>query len=270
MCSSDLSLAMSNPVIADNKPKKVSLKKGEEYAFCVCGRSNNQPFCDGSHGDTGFKPKVFKAEKDEETVLCQCKQTGSAPYCDGTHQQFSDDQVGKEAPESDDDGDEESGDAPKAKSTKEEPTVEFIHQLAREGLSSMGHHGPTTAMGVPRHTLPHWDDLQLMVAQMASKPLADDADVSTELVIGPEARKPLTLSMPLFVSDMSFGALSEEAKIALARGAELAGTGICSGEGGMLPEEQQENSRYFYELASAKFGYNEELLKKVRDRKSVV
>ena len=147
---------MSNPVIADNKPKKVSLKKGEEYAFCVCGRSNNQPFCDGSHGDTGFKPKVFKAEKDEEAVLCQCKQTGSAPYCDGTHQQFSDDQVGKEAPESDDDGDEESGDAPKAKSTKEEPTVEFIHQLAREGLSSMGHHGPTTAMGVPRHTLPHW------------------------------------------------------------------------------------------------------------------
>ena len=99
---------MSNPVIADNKPKKVSLKKGEEYAFCVCGRSSNQPFCDGSHGDTGFKPKVFKAEKDEEAVLCQCKQTGSAPYCDGTHQQFSDDQVGKEAPDSDDDGDDES------------------------------------------------------------------------------------------------------------------------------------------------------------------
>ena len=117
---------------------------------------------------------------------------------------------------------------------------------------------------VPRHELPHWDDLQLMVAQMASKPLADDADVSTELVIGPEARKPLTLSMPLFVSDMSFGALSEEAKIALARGAELAGTGICSGEGGMLPEEQQENSRYFYELASAMFGYSEEHLKKVQ------
>jgi glutamate synthase domain-containing protein 2 len=54
---------------------------------------------------------------------------------------------------------------------------------------------------------------------------------------------------------MSFGALSEEAKIALARGAELAGTGICSGEGGMLPEEQSANSRYFYELASARFGY---------------
>jgi glutamate synthase domain-containing protein 2 len=63
---------------------------------------------------------------------------------------------------------------------------------------------------------------------------------------------------------MSFGALSEEAKIALARGAELAGTGICSGEGGMLPEEQQANHRYLYELASAMFGYSEDLLTKVQ------
>lgn len=63
---------------------------------------------------------------------------------------------------------------------------------------------------------------------------------------------------------MSFGALSEEAKIALAKGAELAGTGICSGEGGMLPEEQAANSRYFYELASAKFGYDESKLLKVQ------
>ena len=63
--------------------------------------------------------------------------------------------------------------------------------------------------------------------------------VATELVIGPRAKKPLTLEIPLFVSDMSFGALSEEAKVSLLRsGAELAGTGICSGEGGMLPEEQ--------------------------------
>jgi hypothetical protein len=67
-----------------------------------------------------------------------------------------------------------------------------------------------------------------------------------------------------FLSDMSFGALSEEAKIALATGAEMAGTGICSGEGGMLPEEQAACSRYFYELASAKFGFKEELLCRVQ------
>nr|WP_269815665.1 FMN-binding glutamate synthase family protein [Parvularcula mediterranea] len=87
-------------------------------------------------------------------------------------------------------------------------------------------------------------------------PLLDGEPVSTETVIGPRAKKPLTLSIPLFVSDMSFGALSEPAKLALARGAELAGTGICSGEGGMLGEEQSSNSRYFYELASARFGFS--------------
>ena len=63
---------------------------------------------------------------------------------------------------------------------------------------------------------------------------------------------------------MSYGALSEEAKIALARGANLAGTGICSGEGGMLPEEQAANARYFYELASAKFGWKPELVERVQ------
>ena len=63
---------------------------------------------------------------------------------------------------------------------------------------------------------------------------------------------------------MSFGALSQEAKTALARGAQLAGTGICSGEGGMLPEEQAENSRYFYELASARFGWSWDVLTKVQ------
>jgi hypothetical protein len=92
-----------------------------------------------------------------------------------------------------------------------------------------------------------------VTAQLARLPLLDDEEVGSDLVIGPNAARPLELSLPLFVSDMSFGALSEEAKVALARGAELAGTGICSGEGGMPPEEQQVNSRYLYELASARF-----------------
>ena len=119
-------------------------------------------------------------------------------------------------------------------------------------------------MGVPRKDLPHWDDIQILPAQMARKPLQDDIRVETKVVIGPKAIKPLKLDIPLFVSDMSYGALSEEAKIALARGAELAGTGICSGEGGMLPEEQNENSKYFYELASAQFGWKPELVEKVQ------
>ncbi|MBU1193081.1 MAG: CDGSH iron-sulfur domain-containing protein [Gammaproteobacteria bacterium] len=251
---------MSKPIIADNKPVKVTLSKGQEYHFCTCGRSKSQPFCDGSHAGTSFTPKVIVAEQDGEAYLCACKHTANAPYCDGTHKQFSADQIGKEGPGKS----QKSAGSPIAIATPEEPTVEFIHQLAREGLSKIGHHGPMTSMGVPRHELPHWDDLQIMVAQMATKPLMEDVPVGTELIIGPEAKKPLRLKIPLFVSDMSFGSLSEEAKIALAKGAELSGTGICSGEGGMLPEEQAANSRYFYQLASARFGFKEELLKKVQ------
>ena len=140
--------------------------------------------------------------------------------------------------------------------TADEPHVKLIRKLAGEGLTKTGHHGPSSAMGVSRTELPSWDDIQFNVAQLHRLPLLDEASVGTDIVIGPNAKKPLTLDIPLFVSDMSFGALSAEAKIALARGAEQAGTGICSGEGGMLPEEQAENSKYFYELASARFGFS--------------
>ncbi|MFK7935688.1 MAG: FMN-binding glutamate synthase family protein, partial [Saprospiraceae bacterium] len=74
----------------------------------------------------------------------------------------------------------------------------------------------------------------------------------------------LELDIPIFFFFLSFGALSREAKIALSKGAEMAVTGICSGEGGMLPDEQANNSRYFYELASAKFGFSWDKLEKVQ------
>ncbi len=139
--------------------------------------------------------------------------------------------------------------------TAEEPHNGLIQSYARDGLKKTGHHGKVDAMGVPRDELPTWDDIQILTAQLHRAPLLDDEPVGTDVVIGPNARKPLRLKIPLFVSDMSFGALSEAAKVAMARGADLAGTGICSGEGGMLPEEQAANGRYFYELASARFGF---------------
>ncbi|MEM9261246.1 MAG: glutamate synthase-related protein, partial [Bacteroidota bacterium] len=145
-----------------------------------------------------------------------------------------------------------------------EPYTGYIKSLAQHGLKKYGHHGPSASMGVDRNTLPKWEDIQFLPAQLASRPLLDHEPVSTQLVIGPKAKKPLLLDLPVFVSDMSFGALSREAKIALAKGAELAGTGICSGEGGMLPEEQANNSRYFYELASGKFGFSWDKVKKAQ------
>jgi len=145
--------------------------------------------------------------------------------------------------------------------TEAEPHTGFIQELAKNALSKLGHHGRVGAMGVPRQELPKWEDIQFVTAQLATMPLLDDEPVETGVVIGPGAKKPLKLDIPLFVSDMSFGALSEEAKIALAIGAEMAGTGICSGEGGMLPEEQAENNRYFYELASGRFGFSMDKVK---------
>jgi methylamine---glutamate N-methyltransferase subunit C len=148
--------------------------------------------------------------------------------------------------------------------TIEEPHTKLIHALATDGLSKTGHHGPVAAMGVPGSELPQWANLQFVTAQLARLPQLEDVAVGTELVIGSQSKQPLKLDIPLFVSDMSFGALSEEAKVALAKGAELAGTGICSGEGGMLPEEQGNNSRYFYELASARFGFSLDKLMQVQ------
>lgn len=145
-----------------------------------------------------------------------------------------------------------------------EPHVGLIRELAAHGLARTGHHGPMAAMGVPGHSLPAWSDIQFVTAQLATPPLLNDEPIGTDVVIGPAAKRPLRLDIPILVSDMSFGALSREAKVALARGAERAGTGICSGEGGMLPTEREANRRYLYELASARFGFSWDEIEKVQ------
>lgn len=254
-----VTVAGAAPKVAGRLPMKVKLEKGDHY-WCACGESKSQPFCDGSHRGTPFQPRLFHVAEEKTAALCLCKQTKRPPYCDGSHNRLGAD-LPANAPAAPVPA---APSLPDPRNTPEEPTLELIHALARDGLAKSGHHGELGAMGVPRNRLPEWDDLQILPAQLAVKPLAEDVPVGCELVIGPRARKPLRLDIPLFVSDMSFGALSEEAKLALARGAELAGTGICSGEGGMLPDEQAANSRYFYELASAKFGYSEELLTRIQ------
>jgi CDGSH-type Zn-finger protein len=76
---------MSKPVRAGDTPVKVELKEGKPIYWCACGKSSNQPFCDGSHRDTDFKPLKYVPKKDETRSICMCKETSNAPFCDGTH-----------------------------------------------------------------------------------------------------------------------------------------------------------------------------------------
>ncbi len=84
---------MPKPYIADTKPKPVSLKAGETVWWCTCGRSANQPFCDGSHKGSEFTPLKFTAEKDDRYFFCQCKQTVAPPLCDGSHKSITQDEL---------------------------------------------------------------------------------------------------------------------------------------------------------------------------------
>lgn len=76
---------MEEPVIAAREPKVMTLEPGTYY-WCRCGRSANQPFCDGAHQGTDFTPLAFEITEAQSVALCQCKRTGTPPYCDGSHQ----------------------------------------------------------------------------------------------------------------------------------------------------------------------------------------
>ena len=83
---------MEKAKVAADHPCEIQLEQGKKYAYCTCGLSENQPFCDGNHGNTSFRPIVFEAEETKSCWMCQCKHTGNAPFCDGTHNHLNADQ----------------------------------------------------------------------------------------------------------------------------------------------------------------------------------
>jgi len=111
-------------------------------------------------------------------------------------------------------------------------------------------------------SVPSFDELYFLPGQLAVLPLLDDEPVITQTVIGSKAKKPLQLAAPIYVSHMSFGALSAESKRALARGTRLFGTVMCTGEGGMDPGSREEAEQLVFEMASGYFGWTEENIAK--------
>ncbi len=79
---------MSVPIIAQKRPFAVEVKEGKTYFWCRCGRSANQPFCDGSHSGTKFAPVRYAARETGVAYFCGCKHTGNQPLCDGSHKRI--------------------------------------------------------------------------------------------------------------------------------------------------------------------------------------
>ena len=110
--------------------------------------------------------------------------------------------------------------------------------------------------------IPTWDDLTFMPGTLTRFVIEGYREKClTKTIIGPEAKRPLELDIPIYVTGMSFGALSYEAKTALARGATMAGTATCSGEGGMIPDERRYSEKWFYQCIQSRYGFNPQHLR---------
>jgi glutamate synthase domain-containing protein 2 len=105
--------------------------------------------------------------------------------------------------------------------------------------------------------IPTWDDLTFLPGTLTRFVIEGYREKClTKTVIGPRAKRPIELDIPIYITGMSFGALSYEAKMALARGATMAGSATCSGEGGMIPDERRYSQKWFYQCIQSRYGFN--------------
>jgi methylamine---glutamate N-methyltransferase subunit C len=137
-----------------------------------------------------------------------------------------------------------------------EAHMQAIHRMAETGQSL---HEPMRS----RQRVISWDDILIRGAQLARLPLNENEPVSTVTTIGPKADHPLVMDTPIYVSHMSFGALSREAKLALAKGSAGAKTAMCSGEGGILPESLASAHKYIFEYVPNRYSVTDENLASV-------
>lgn len=128
-----------------------------------------------------------------------------------------------------------------------------IHKMSVTGKTII------EAMGT-KMSMPNWDDILILGSQLNPPPLMEDEEVNITTIIGKNAKKPMILNGPVYISHMSFGALSKETKISLAKGSAMAGTAMCSGEGGILPEEMSAAHKYILEYVPNRYSVTPENL----------
>ncbi|WP_406531741.1 glutamate synthase-related protein [Methanobrevibacter sp.] len=141
-----------------------------------------------------------------------------------------------------------------AKSDKDIRQMDAIHQMAITGESIV-------AAMYTEMPMPNWDDILLLGCQLNPQPLEGDVEVNAKTVIGKNAKKPLVIESPIYITHMSFGALSRETKIALAKGSAAIKTAQCSGEGGILTEEMENAYKYIFEYVPNKYSVNDDNLR---------
>lgn len=184
-------------------------------------------------------------ETADHYALCKCGHSRNKPFCSGQHWCLKTNEYGKLKDKLNNGSDE---------GLDFDNKMKVIRGLAESGKSA------NSSM----RTLEKFVDFKSILfkgVQLYRMPLNEEVEVNLRTVIGKRARKPLVLELPFYVSHMSFGAISKEAKVALAKGSSLVGTAMCSGEGGMLPESRKAARFYIYEQGTSAFTYDEDIMK---------
>jgi glutamate synthase domain-containing protein 2 len=199
-----------------------------------------------------------KPESKEHYALCRCGGSKNKPFCDGTHWYIKFRDTEATVP---------------LRTDKEETIEEYLGNLKRceddfEETMAIIHQTSVTGKSViePMRTkkqVVSWDDILFKGVQLKKIPLNEEEKVNTKTIIGPKAKRPLVLETPIYVTHMSFGALSKEIKIALAKGSSRVKTAIGSGEGGLVEESLQNAYKYIFEYVPNKYSSTDQNLKRV-------
>jgi len=199
-----------------------------------------------------------KPQSDEHFALCRCGGSKNKPFCDGTHWYIQFKDIEKDIPlakRGEETLSEYFGNLKRA-SDEFENVMEDIHRISVTGESII------EPMRTTKKVI-SWDDILIRGAQLATFPLNDDEPVTTTTVLGPRAKQPLVIEAPVYVTHMSFGALSRDVKIALAKGSAAVKTAMCSGEGGLVEDSLKNSYKYIFEYVPNKYSVTDENLQRV-------